>query len=89
VRSAPELMIERRDHADMTASTHANEPTESTDAAEPIDPMDNTEPIEPTDRNDPRLPMHSTESSDQSDHFEGFRAAIARSRYLARSTAAR
>jgi hypothetical protein len=75
-RSAPALMIERRDRADNTASTDTKDPTDKTDTAEPIEPIDSTEPIEPIESSDPRDPMHSMESCDHSDHFEFMRTPI-------------
>lgn len=65
------LMIEFRDLADRAEAIDATDPTESTDAAEPIEAIDATEPIEPIENSDPRQPMHSIESSDHNDHFEG------------------
>ena len=69
-RSAPPLITERRDRADMIDATESAEPIDRNDRAEPIEPIDSTEPTDPTDRNDPRHPMQSTESSDHSDHFD-------------------
>jgi hypothetical protein len=64
------LMIELRDAADNVDPIEQADPIENAERADPIDPTDRTEPIDPTDNSDPRLPMHSIESSDQSDHFE-------------------
>jgi hypothetical protein len=78
-----ELMIDRRDLADMMDSTDKNEPMERSDTAEPTDPIDSTDPIEPTESNEPRDPMHSNESSDQSDHLALLSAPIVEELYRA------